>query len=76
VFWLALIAAGFGKGTYVGSSFQEMMELIRPYLLAFAISGPGVMLGLLLIVGPGARLIWELALARAPRAQAAMAGGS
>jgi nitric oxide reductase subunit B len=76
VFWLALIAAGLGKGTYAGGSFPEMMELIRPYLLVFAMSGAGVMLGLLLIVIPGARLIYEIASARPPRAAAAMAGGS
>jgi hypothetical protein len=39
-------------------------------------SGAGVMLGLLLIAIPGARLIYELASARAPRPAAAMAGGS
>lgn len=49
VFWLALIAAGLGKASYSGASFQEMMMIIRPYLLIFAGSGVGVMLGLWIV---------------------------
>jgi nitric oxide reductase subunit B len=76
VFLLALLAAGFGRGTYAGTSFPEMMALIRPYLLVFAVAGAGVMVGLMLIIGPGVRLIYDVAASRAPRPAAAMAGGS
>jgi nitric oxide reductase subunit B len=58
VFFAALIAAGMGKGTYAGDSFQEMMTLIRPYLLVFLVSGVGLAAGLLLILGPAIRLIY------------------
>jgi nitric oxide reductase subunit B len=58
VFWLALIAAGLGKANYSGASFQEMMTTIRPYLLIFAGSGVGVMLGMWIVVGVGLRLIF------------------
>lgn len=51
VFWLALIAAGLGKANYSGASFQEMLMIIRPYLLIFAGSGVGVMLGLWIVQG-------------------------
>jgi hypothetical protein len=61
VFWSALIAAGFVRGTYSGGSFQEMMVLIRPYLLVFLVSGVGLATGLLLILVPGIRLIYTLA---------------
>ena len=60
MFWFALVAAGLGKGTYTGASFQEMMLLIRPYLLIFAGAGIGVMLGLWLILAPGIGLIYKL----------------
>ena len=72
VFWLALIIAGLGKGTYAGSSFQEMMVLIRPYLLVFAVSGIGVMLGLSLILGTGVPLIYALGFSRRRQVAAAM----
>ncbi|MDP2324839.1 MAG: hypothetical protein Q8N51_12525, partial [Gammaproteobacteria bacterium] len=60
VFFAALIAAGLGRGTYSGDSFQEMMTLIRPYLLVFLVSGLGLAAGLLLILAPGIRLIYAL----------------
>lgn len=60
VFWLALIAAGIGRGTYAGDSFQEMMALIRPYLLVFLVSGVGLAVGLLSVLVPGIRLIYGL----------------
>ncbi|TFG87169.1 MAG: cbb3-type cytochrome c oxidase subunit I [Chromatiales bacterium] len=61
VFFAALIAAGLARGTYSGASFQEMMALIRPYLLVFLVSGVGLATGLLLILAPGIRLIYTLA---------------
>ena len=45
VFFTALILAGIGKGAYDGSSFQEMMFGIRPYLFAFTLSGITLMIG-------------------------------
>lgn len=60
VFWLALIAAGLGKANYSGASFQEMMMIIRPYLLIFAGSGVGVMLGLWIVAGVGIRMIFAI----------------
>lgn len=60
VFFAALIGAGLGRGTYSGGSFQEMMELIRPYLLVFLVSGVGLATGLLLILVPSIRLIYTL----------------
>jgi hypothetical protein len=56
-----LVAAGLRRGTYSGASFQEMMELIRPYLLVFLVAGVGLATGLLLILAPGMRLIYTLA---------------
>ncbi len=64
VFWGALIAAGLGKGTYSGSSFQEMMELIRPYLLVFLVAGVGLMIGLLMVSIPAIRILYSLSVAR------------
>jgi nitric oxide reductase subunit B len=61
VFFAALVAAGLRRGTYSGASFQEMMELIRPYLLVFVVAGVGLATGLLLILAPGIRLIYTLA---------------
>jgi nitric oxide reductase subunit B len=57
VFWLALIAAGLGKGTYAGGSFPEMMASIRPYLLVFLTSGVTLATGLLLVLVPAICLI-------------------
>ena len=69
-FWLAngcllffltsLIAAGLGRGTYTGDSFAEMMAAIEPYLLAFAASGLGLVLGLWMILLPAMHLIYLL----------------
>ncbi|MEE8514676.1 MAG: cbb3-type cytochrome c oxidase subunit I, partial [Gammaproteobacteria bacterium] len=52
IFLAALLAAGLIKGTYTGDSFQEMMESIEPFLLVFAVSGVGLMLGLWLVLLP------------------------
>ena len=60
VFWVALIAAGMGRGTYSGASFQEMMVLIRPYLLVFLVAGIGLAAGLLMILVPGIRLVYSI----------------
>lgn len=67
VFWLALIAAGWGKGTYSGSSFQEMMALIRPHLLIAAFAGAGVAGGLCVVAGIGLRLLFPVAFPRRGR---------
>lgn len=60
VFWAALIAAGMSKGTYAGDSFQEMMALIRPYLMVFLVAGIGLTAGLLMILGPAIHLIYAI----------------
>jgi nitric oxide reductase subunit B len=52
IFLAALLAAGLIKGSYAGDSFQEMMESIEPFLLMFAVSGVGLMLGLWLVLLP------------------------
>ena len=59
VFFLALILAGAGKGLFDGGSFQEMMLSIRPFLLAFTISGVALMIGLWIILWHGFRLIGQ-----------------
>jgi nitric oxide reductase subunit B len=70
VFWLALIAAGVGKGTYTGGSFPEMMAAIRPYLLVFLASGSGLATGLLLVLVPAICLVQALSAGeRAPAAE-------
>lgn len=53
VFWISLIMAGVGKGIIAmnqGMNFPQMMEYIKPYLYGFAISGIGLLLGLLLLL--------------------------
>ena len=57
VFFVALILAGIGKGAYAGASFQEMMLIIRPYLLVFAVSGVAMMVGFWIVLWHGFRLI-------------------
>ncbi len=52
VFFASLLAAGLVKGTYSGESFYDMMESIEPFLLLFAVSGVGLMLGLWLVLLP------------------------
>jgi nitric oxide reductase subunit B len=52
VFLAALLAAGLVKGTYAGESFYDMMESIEPFLLLFAVSGVGLMLGLWFVLLP------------------------
>jgi nitric oxide reductase subunit B len=61
-FLTSLIAAGVSRGTYTGESFAGMMEAIEPYLLAFAGSGLGVLLGLWMILLPATHLIGLLIL--------------
>lgn len=62
IFLTSLMAAGVSRGTYTGDSFTEMMEAIEPYLLAFAGSGLGLLLGLWLILLPAIHLIYLLVL--------------
>ncbi|MHA1544013.1 MAG: cbb3-type cytochrome c oxidase subunit I, partial [Alphaproteobacteria bacterium] len=52
VFWLALLGAGIVRGTYKGTSFQEMMSQIEPFIIAFIAAGFGLLAGLCLILGP------------------------
>ena len=59
-FFCALLAAGLVKGTYTGDSFQEMMTGIEPFLLAFAVSGIGLMAGLWLVLLPAIGLMSAL----------------
>lgn len=70
VFWLALIAAGWGKATYAGSSFQEMMALIQPTLLISAIAGAGLAVGLCVVAGIGLRLLVPVTFPRRRRVAA------
>jgi nitric oxide reductase subunit B len=60
VFFCALLAAGLIKGTYGGDSFPEMMAEIEPLLLAFALSGTGLMIGLWLVLLPAIALMGAL----------------
>ncbi len=57
VFFVSLILAGLGKGFYDGGSFQAMMLSIRPFLMAFVVSGVTLMLGLAMVLIPAIRLI-------------------
>ncbi|MFQ5547062.1 MAG: cbb3-type cytochrome c oxidase subunit I [Woeseia sp.] len=57
VFFVSLILAGLGKGFYDGSSFQEMMTGIHPYLLLFALSGVTLTLGIWIVLVHAVRLI-------------------
>jgi nitric oxide reductase subunit B len=57
VFFAALVMAGVGKGLYDGTSFQEMMLGIRPFLFAFTVSGIALMIGFWIILWHGVRLI-------------------
>jgi nitric oxide reductase subunit B len=50
VFFFALVMAGVGKGMFEGGAFQQMMLEIRPYLMAFAVSGVVLMLGLWILL--------------------------
>jgi nitric oxide reductase subunit B len=60
VFFIALILAGIGKGSYDGGSFQEMMLGIRPFLFAFTISGVTMMVGFWIILWHGFRLMGKI----------------
>ncbi len=60
VFFSALVLAGLGKGLYTGGSFQDMMLQIRPFLLVFAVSGIGLMLGLWIVLWHAFRLTGEI----------------
>lgn len=55
IFWISLIAAGTEKGKLVIENqlaFQEIMQKIAPYLIAFACSGLGIFIGLLMSTVP------------------------
>ena len=60
VFFVALILAGIGKGVYDGTSFQEMMTGIRPFLFAFTLSGVTMMIGFWVILWHGFRLMGQI----------------
>ena len=60
IFFTALIFAGLGKGLYHGASFQGMMLTIRPWLLVFALSGIGLMLGLWVVLWHAFRLLTRI----------------
>ncbi len=60
VFFSALVLAGLGKGLYTGGSFQDMMLQIRPFLLVFAVSGIGLMLGFWVVLWHAFRLTGEI----------------
>ena len=64
VFFVSLIAAGLGRGIFAHDSFSEMSDSIAPFLLVFATSGVGLMVGLWLVLVPGAYLIWLLVFPR------------
>ena len=66
VFFSALVLAGLGKGLYTGGSFQDMMLQIRPFLLVFAVSGIGLMLGLWVVLWHAYRLTGEILSPAAP----------
>lgn len=66
VFFGALIMAGVGKGLAAGQPFQEMMQLIRPFLLVFTISGVALMVGLWIVLWHGFRLLGHVQRGTAP----------
>jgi len=57
VFFTALILAGLGKGLSDAGSFQEMMLSIRPFLMAFVLSGVTLMIGIWIVLLYAVRLI-------------------
>lgn len=70
VFFAALVLAGLGKGLYDGTSFQEMMTQIRPFVTIFAIAGVTLMIGLWIVLWNAFRLIGEILTAeRNPQGQ-------
>jgi len=56
IFWLELIIAGIIKSKWQMSTpqipFSTMMLQLRPYLIAFVISGTFLMSGLLMVIYP------------------------
>ena len=56
IFWIALIIAGIIKSKWQMSTpqipFSSMMIQIRPFLIAFVISGVFLMSGLLMVIYP------------------------
>ena len=60
VFFLALVAAGLGRGLYDGPSFQDMMVQIRPALLVFAVSGIALMVGIWIVLWHAYRLTGQV----------------
>ena len=55
IFWVSLIFAGAEKGRLVVENkliFQEIMQHISPYLMAFTIAGLGIFSGILLVTIP------------------------
>lgn len=60
VFFTALVLAGIGKGSYDGSSFQEMMNGIRPFLIVFTLSGITLMIGFWVVLWHGFRMLGKI----------------
>jgi nitric oxide reductase subunit B len=58
VFFSSLVMAGIGKVMFEGGAFQQMMMEIRPFLLAFAISGVVLMVGLWVLAYHALQLLW------------------
>ncbi len=50
VLFASLLGAGMGRGTYANGSFQEVMDLIKPYLIVVAGAGAGLMIGLWMVL--------------------------
>ncbi|MGP8214513.1 MAG: cbb3-type cytochrome c oxidase subunit I [Bacteroidia bacterium] len=55
LFFICLITAGIEKGRltiYTNLIFQQIMYRITPYLLGFAITGIGILIGLIFVISP------------------------
>ena len=55
-FFGALVIAGIGKGVFPAATFQETMLSIRPFLVAFTVSGVFLMAGFWIILWHAFRL--------------------
>ena len=56
LFWICLIAGGIGRSYYMYFDttviFREMLRAIKPTMIAFVISGIGILIGLLMVTAP------------------------
>ncbi len=62
MFWLGLIGAGMVKGWHTvmtDLSFQHIMELVRPFLVVFAVAGIGLFVGLTMLAAQVTRALWN-----------------